>query len=64
MSKVSGRLCIKFKIDTKKYSKDWPKYDYTTFLYNIAARVVDDWDGYYEGVHISIGEDDYIEVDS
>jgi hypothetical protein len=64
MSKVSGRLCIKFKIDTKKYKGDWPKYEYTTFLYNIAKGVVDDWDGYYEGVHISIGEDDYVELDS
>jgi len=59
MSKVSGRLCIKFEVDTKKF-----KRDYVNFLYNIAKAVLVDWDEYYEGIHLSIGEDDYVEVDS
>ena len=59
MSKVSGRLCIKFEVDTKKF-----KCDYVNFLYNIAKAVLVDWDEYYEGIHLSIGEDDYVEVDS
>ena len=61
MSKVSGRLCIKFEVDTKKLEKR--HVSYTTFLYNIAKAVLIDWDEYYEGIHLSIGEDDYVEVD-
>ena len=26
-------------------------------------QVREDWDEYYEGIHLSIGEDDYVEVD-
>jgi len=57
MSKVSGKLCINFEVDTDKF-----KRDYVNFLYNIASRVLKDWNGYYEGIHLSIGEDDYVEV--
>ena len=60
MSKVSGKLCIKFEVDTKKLEKR--HVSYTTFLYNIAKAVLVDWDEYYEGIHLSIGEDDYVEV--
>ena len=58
MAKVSGRLCIKFEVDTKKF-----KRDHIRFLYNVADGVIKDWDEYYEGIHLSIGEDDYVEVD-
>jgi len=58
MSKVSGRLCIKFEVDTKKF-----KRDYVTFLYNIVKGVLADWDEYYEGIHLSIEEDGYVEED-
>ena len=59
MAKVSGRLCIKFEVNTKKF-----KRDHISFLYNVADGVIKDWDEYYEGIHLSIGEDDYVEVDS
>ena len=61
MTKVSGRLCIKFEVDTKKLEKR--HVSYTNFLYNIAKAVLVDWDEYYEGIHLSIGEYDYVEVD-
>jgi len=58
MSKVSGKLCINFEVDTDKF-----KRDYVNFLYNIASRVLKDWNGYYEGIHLSLGEDDYVEIE-
>ena len=61
MSKVSGRLLLSEEVDTKKLEKQ--HVSYTTLLYNIAKAVLVDWDEYYEGIHLSIGEDDYVEVD-
>ena len=58
MTKVSGRLCIKFEVDTKKF-----KRDHISFLYNVADVVTKEWNEYYEGIHLSIGEDDYVELD-
>jgi len=57
MPKVSGKLCIKFQVDTSKYKKD-----YISFLYNIASEVLKDWNGYYEGIHLDIEEDNYVEL--
>ena len=58
MSKVSGRLCINFEVDTEKC-----KRDHIAYLYNIARRVLQDWGDYDECITLSIGEDDYVEVD-
>ena len=45
-------------------------YDYMTekeqdVVYEILERIYadKDWDEYYEGIHLSIGEDDYVELD-
>tara|TARA_Y100000361_G_scaffold45723_1_gene39589 strand:+ start:207 stop:386 length:180 start_codon:yes stop_codon:yes gene_type:complete len=59
MSRVSGRLCINFEVDTEKC-----KRDHIAYLYNIARRVLQDWGDYDESITLSIGEDDYVEVDS
>tara|TARA_B100000614_G_scaffold217034_1_gene202096 strand:+ start:782 stop:958 length:177 start_codon:yes stop_codon:yes gene_type:complete len=56
--KIKGKLCINFEIDTNKF-----KRDYVNFLYNVADGVIKDWDGYYEGINLSIGED-YVEADN
>ena len=55
--KIKGKLCINFEIDTNKF-----KRDHVSFLYNVADGVIKDWDEYYEGIHLSIGED-YVELD-
>lgn len=57
MTKVSGRLCIKFEVDTEKF-----KRDHISFLYNIADGVIKLLDEYHEGIHFSIGEDDFVEL--
>ena len=56
--KIKGKLCINFEIDTNKF-----KRDYVNFLYNVADGVIKDWDEYYEGIYLSIGED-YVEADN
>tara|TARA_Y100000361_G_C10938178_1_gene227405 strand:- start:280 stop:456 length:177 start_codon:yes stop_codon:yes gene_type:complete len=55
--KISGKLCINFEVDTKKF-----KRDYVNFLYNVAVGVLKDWDQYYEGIYLSIEEDGYVEL--
>ena len=56
--KISGKLCINFEVDTKKF-----KRDYVNFLYNVAVGVLKNWNQYYEGIYLSIEEDGYVELD-
>ena len=56
--KITGKLCINFEVDTDKC-----KRDYVAYLYNIARRVLQDWEDYEEGIDLSIEEDSYVELD-
>ena len=58
MNQIKGKLCINFEVDTNKF-----KRDYVNFLYNVAKKTIDDWDEYCDGIHLTISEDDYVEVD-
>ena len=57
--KITGKLCINFEVDPDKC-----KRDYTAYLYNIARRVLQDWEDYEEGINLSIEEDSYVELDN
>ena len=58
MNQIKGKLCINFEVDTNKF-----KRDYVNFLYNVAKKTIEDWDEYCDGIHLTISEDDYVEVD-
>ncbi len=58
MSKVSGNFVLSSKLIQRNSNVTT-----FSFLYNVADGVIKDWDEYYEGIHLSIGEDDYVEVD-
>ena len=58
MSQIKGKLCINFEVDTNKF-----KRDYVNFLYNVAKKTIEDWDEYCDGIHLTISEDDYVEVE-
>ena len=55
---IKGKLCINFEVDTNKF-----KRDYINFLYNVAKKTIEDWDEYCDGIHLTISEDDYVEVE-
>ena len=55
---IKGKLCINFEVDTNKF-----KRDYVNFLYNVAKKTIEDWDEYCDGIHLTISEDDYVEVE-